>query len=740
MILTRHTHHNLRLIKRAVFVHLIDDKDLVGVGAVSDQDIHAIAVSCLGAFDVAVVGLDLGFPCHAILVDAAAHGANRILDADAEAVQADRGLGVVARLVLRWRRLFEIVAGRVGRLVGLSPDGLLDLIASELRVGHAVELELLTRLAVLQEELIAAALDRLIALVGQLAQHAGALSCGGRQAWVASVGAASPGLDDRDLGRCRRCWCGLRWLRNCLLLFGRKRIGDWVRLDRRVDGSDRSLGRVDILRFHRHVGADAGARAFDGSGAWQHVVDTHCVDVHGVRVEELAHAARGQRAALLGGDLTALLAKHGQRGAGLRDLGWHHGEGRAGLCSLEHLLHLSDGLLSHVGPGARVLGDVERVEELAGGVWRQAADLLERGVAAQVGFDGRHTGGDRIDGSTRACGGVCSGAGWRHDGLISDTGGHHGTREHAAGLLSLVNDGLQRVGCRWRGCATVQRAKCCATRSGCNRFARGLTKDALHGVDVNAFVVQCDVGGVAPKAALTKFNRGFFEHTHAGASAKASGGLLASPAARQAACHRFNTRGASHQAKQAVDGNVAGVCAVVGLGARGNLGGLVGGVLAGLDELLAHRVVDAALGCTHALRSTGRTLQNESGSLGLAKARDDCHQQRRRAGAQGVQGGFDWGLQEAADVGHDLVPGTTRCLGALDGVLALLALILAVLGLAVGQRLGGVAQGLRHAVIRTKGVGQQLCAGDHARCCAEQVVRQGLAHAAVGRQWAGVAE
>ena len=732
LLFAGHAHDHLGLVKAAVLVDLVDHEDLAGVGAFADEDIHAVTVFGFGAFDVAVVRLHLGLPGHTVFVDAAAHGALWVLDADAEAVQVDRRLGIVAGLVLRGRRLLEIVARGVGRLVCLGANGLLDLIASDLRISHSIELELLAGLAVLQEELVAAALDGLEALVGQLAQGCCALAGGGGQARVASVSATSPGLDRGHIGcgwRGRRIACR----RNRLLLCGR----DNTRVSRRGllrcgrgrrdGGIDRLAGCVDILRLARHVGADSSSRAFNSARAGQHVVDANGIDINHVGVKEPTHAAGSQWTALLGSQGAALLARHSQRAAGLGLLGRHHGECRAGLCRLEHLLHLSDGQLTQISPGALVLGNVQCVKEFAGCIGRQAADLLERGVAAQVGFDCRHAGRNRIDGSTRAC---CR-AGRLHDGLIGDTSRHHGTREHAAGLLGLVNDRLQGVGCwGWRNTA-IHGTKHSTTRGGCKRLPGRLTRNTLHGVNAEAFVVECDVGCVALEATLAALNRRLLEHAHASASAKASSGLLTSLAARQAACYRLNARGASHHAKQAIDGNVAGVGAVVGLRACSNLCCLISGVLAGFDQLVAHRVVDAAFGRSHTLCSTNGALQDEPGGLSLAKARNHRHQQRWRASAQGIEGGLDWGLEEAPHVGHDLVPGAARCLGTLDGVLALLALILAVLRLVVGQCFAGVIERLGDGVFRAEGVGQQLHAGDCSRGGTQQVVGQRSTHAAV---------
>ena len=278
--------------------------------------------------------------------------------------------------------------------------------------------------------------------------------------------------------------------------------------------------------------------------------------------------------------------------------------------------------------------------------------------------------------------------------LSRGTCGHNGARQHTAGLLGLVNNGLQGIGSGRRWGAAIQCAEHGTTRSGRNRFAGGLACNALHGVDVEAFVLQRDVGCVALEAALRAFDGRFLGHTHASTASDAASCLLANLAASHTAGSGFNTGCAGHEAQQAVDGDVASVGAVVGLCARGDLGSLVWRVLASGNQLVAHGVIDAALGCTHALRSARGALQNEASGLGLAKARDHRHQQRRSAGAQGVQRGLDRSLEEATDVGDNLVPGAARCLGVFDLEGALLALILAVLGLAVGQRLGGVAQGL----------------------------------------------
>ena len=149
-----------------------------------------------------------------------------------------------------------------------------------------------------------------------------------------------------------------------------------------------------------------------------------------------------------------------------------------------------------------------------------------------------------------------------------------------------------------------------------------MTSNALHGVNLEAFVVQSHVGCVALKTALRALDGRFLEHTHACTAGNAPGGFLACLSARNAASKRFNTRCACNQADDAVDGDVACVLAVIGLCTSSNLIGLFLGVLASLDQLVADGLIDAALRGAHALRGTSGTLQNESRSASLAKTRD----------------------------------------------------------------------------------------------------------------------
>ena len=78
--------HNLMLVKRAVIVHLVDDKHIALFGRVGKEYVNVVAVHALGATDISVVVLHDGFPRLAVRSSTTAHTAFGVLDADVVAV------------------------------------------------------------------------------------------------------------------------------------------------------------------------------------------------------------------------------------------------------------------------------------------------------------------------------------------------------------------------------------------------------------------------------------------------------------------------------------------------------------------------------------------------------------------------------------------------------------------------------------------------------------------------------
>ena len=182
------------LVERSVLVDLVDDVDLRARGVVADEDVHRVTVGTLGAGDVAVVVLHRGFPLRLGLRPRAAHRAHRVLDDDAHSVELEAvALLPVGRVDLGPGRLLAIVQRARGRSVGPGVDHALDRGARELRVGRAVELQLLARPRVAQVEAVVAALDRLEAGVGHLLEHRAAPAQEGRA--LAGLGGDARGLD-----------------------------------------------------------------------------------------------------------------------------------------------------------------------------------------------------------------------------------------------------------------------------------------------------------------------------------------------------------------------------------------------------------------------------------------------------------------------------------------------------------------------------------------------------------------
>ena len=208
------------LVEGAVFVDLVDHKDLVAVWAWANKHIQLVAVCALGALELTIVVSHLGLPHDAIRRHAAADRVLGVLDLDLHAVQIDDvRLLVVAGFDLGLRGLCAVVERTGGGRVGLGVHGQADLIARDLRVGHAVELDLLASLGVGQEEAIRAALHGLEAIGHELRQGLGATAEDCR-----------PSAGGRCLFDSRRCFFD-----NSLLVCRRRKIS--TRLSGRLHGA-----------------------------------------------------------------------------------------------------------------------------------------------------------------------------------------------------------------------------------------------------------------------------------------------------------------------------------------------------------------------------------------------------------------------------------------------------------------------------------------------------------------------
>ncbi len=96
--------HNLMLIKRAVLVHLVNDKHIALFGCIRQEHVNVVAVHTLRATDISIVILHGGFPRLAVSTSTSAYTTFGVLNADVVAVNLAMFHLVVACGFLRLSR------------------------------------------------------------------------------------------------------------------------------------------------------------------------------------------------------------------------------------------------------------------------------------------------------------------------------------------------------------------------------------------------------------------------------------------------------------------------------------------------------------------------------------------------------------------------------------------------------------------------------------------------------------
>ena len=97
--------HNLMLVKRAVLVHLVNDKHIALFGSVGKEHVNVVAVHSLSPTNISVVVLHGSFPRLAVRFSTTAHTAFGILYADVVSVNTAVFHLIVACGFLRLGRL-----------------------------------------------------------------------------------------------------------------------------------------------------------------------------------------------------------------------------------------------------------------------------------------------------------------------------------------------------------------------------------------------------------------------------------------------------------------------------------------------------------------------------------------------------------------------------------------------------------------------------------------------------------
>ncbi len=99
------TQHHLVLVKRAIWVYLVDHKHPIAIWVLAHEHINLLVVSALGTAHISIVSLQLVFPLAAVRRNTRALGTFRVLNRDIQAMHSYMPLLVVPRLLLGLGRL-----------------------------------------------------------------------------------------------------------------------------------------------------------------------------------------------------------------------------------------------------------------------------------------------------------------------------------------------------------------------------------------------------------------------------------------------------------------------------------------------------------------------------------------------------------------------------------------------------------------------------------------------------------